>query len=122
RPGAPWARWRYARRPARMARAQQREDRFRAPVARAKVALQEAVGGGFGIDSSSAAPTPAVPDTADAAVSRVQRLVNAFEWWQTRRRLRSVPLWRVPVVLTVGAAVLALVLVGVDETVVGPGG
>ncbi|QDQ96301.1 DUF2254 domain-containing protein [Tomitella fengzijianii] len=122
RPGAPWARWRYGLRPARMARAQQREDRFHAPVARAKKALQEAVGGGFGVESSFVDPMPTAPDTTDTAVSRAQRLVSAVEWCQTRRRLRSVPLWRVPAVLTVGAAVLALVLVGVDETVVGAEG
>ncbi len=47
RPAAPWARWRYGNRPARMARAVRRETRWRRPVVRAKVAVQEAIAGRF---------------------------------------------------------------------------
>jgi hypothetical protein len=50
RPGSPWARWFYsdvARRPKprRMAKAVHREDRWRRPVIRAKIAFQEFVSG-----------------------------------------------------------------------------
>ncbi|MGA8115403.1 MAG: hypothetical protein WCA46_17195 [Actinocatenispora sp.] len=45
RPQAPWARWRYTTRPKRLARAVRRDERFRRPMIRAKIAFQELVGG-----------------------------------------------------------------------------
>ncbi|MCV7195808.1 hypothetical protein [Mycobacterium angelicum] len=51
RPHAPWARWRYTRRPAKMRRAVQRERTLRRPVVRAKLWLQCAIAG-----------TPRLPD------------------------------------------------------------
>lgn len=45
RPHAPWARWRYTTRPAKMRRALQRERRWRRPVVRAKLWLQGAIAG-----------------------------------------------------------------------------
>lgn len=51
RPHAPWARWRYTRRPAKMRRAIQRERTLRRPVVRAKLWLQCAIAG-----------TPRLPD------------------------------------------------------------
>jgi hypothetical protein len=48
RPGSPWARWRYrgsARREARLHKANRREVRLRRPAIRAKIWLQEVVGG-----------------------------------------------------------------------------
>lgn len=51
RPHAPWARWRYTRRPAKMRRALQRERTLRRPVVRAKLWLQCAIAG-----------TPRLPD------------------------------------------------------------
>lgn len=49
RPGSPWARWRYrrpGRRPAaKLARANRREQRYRAPVIRAKIRFQNLVAG-----------------------------------------------------------------------------
>lgn len=54
RPGSPWARWRYATRPRKMQRAVHREKRYRRPVVRAKVAVQEAIAGRF----DDPAPTP----------------------------------------------------------------
>lgn len=45
RPDAPWARWRYRDRPRKLARARRREERWRAPVIRAKVRVQELVSG-----------------------------------------------------------------------------
>jgi len=51
RPHAPWARWRYTRRPAKMRRAVQRERTLRRPVVRVKLWLQCAIAG-----------TPRLPD------------------------------------------------------------
>ncbi len=45
RPHAPWARWRYGKRPRRMNRSLVRERRLRRPVVRAKLWLQHAVAG-----------------------------------------------------------------------------
>jgi len=45
RPGAPWARWRYAESSRKMARAQRRERRLRAPLERLKVRVQDLVAG-----------------------------------------------------------------------------
>lgn len=45
RPDAPWARWRYAGRPRRQARARRREVRLRQPLIRAKIAFQELLSG-----------------------------------------------------------------------------
>ena len=49
RPNSPWARWRYASRPRRMARAERREEGFRRRMVAAKTAAMDAVAG---------APTP----------------------------------------------------------------
>ncbi|MFC4126556.1 hypothetical protein [Nocardia rhizosphaerae] len=45
RPGAPWARWRYGDRPRTMARALARERRYRRPVIRAKIFIQDLIAG-----------------------------------------------------------------------------
>ncbi|HEX3593424.1 MAG TPA: hypothetical protein VHV74_27685 [Pseudonocardiaceae bacterium] len=45
RPHSPWARWRYGRKPKRMARAQRRKHRLREPVIRAKIRFQEFIAG-----------------------------------------------------------------------------
>nr|WP_314144491.1 hypothetical protein [uncultured Rhodococcus sp.] len=45
RPGAPWARWRYTTRPKKMERALRREKRWRRPIIRAKIYLQDAIAG-----------------------------------------------------------------------------
>jgi hypothetical protein len=45
RPGAPWARWRYAGRPKLMQRAIVRERRYRRPVIRAKIFVQDLIAG-----------------------------------------------------------------------------
>lgn len=45
RPGAPWARWRYAGRPRLMQRAIRRERRYRRPVIRAKIFVQDLIAG-----------------------------------------------------------------------------
>lgn len=60
RPGSPWARWFYSERarrprPRLMARAIHREERWRRPVIRAKIAVQELISGRHDL------PAPALP-------------------------------------------------------------
>ncbi|WP_420753694.1 hypothetical protein [Rhodococcus sp. O3] len=45
RPRSPWARWRYAQQPTKLRVALGRERRYRAPVSRSKIRLQEAIAG-----------------------------------------------------------------------------
>ncbi|TKK90050.1 hypothetical protein FDA94_06380 [Herbidospora galbida] len=45
RPGSPWARWFYGDRPVKLAKALHREERWRRPVIKAKIAVQEFVSG-----------------------------------------------------------------------------
>jgi hypothetical protein len=45
RPGSPWARWRYQKRPRMRARAARRERRVRQPVIRAKVRIEDLLSG-----------------------------------------------------------------------------
>ncbi len=126
RPAAPWARWRYGTRPARMARARRREVRFREPMVRAKIAVQEAVGGSFGVPGTYSSGAPAGAPNGDDAVGRAvglrRRIAAAVDWRRTRRRLRIVPLWRLPAGLTILSVMSALVLVVVDDSVAGEGG
>ncbi|GAA1848693.1 hypothetical protein GCM10009836_30550 [Pseudonocardia ailaonensis] len=55
RPHSPWARWRYVTRPRKMDKAVHREKRFRRPVIKAKIAVQEAIAGHFDADQVQAA-------------------------------------------------------------------
>ncbi|MBN3509005.1 hypothetical protein JYB55_09145 [Mycolicibacterium septicum] len=65
RPHAPWARWRYTRRPRKMHRALERERWLRRPVVQAKLWLQDAITG-----------MPKIPD--DAAVdAQLDREIHA---------------------------------------------
>ncbi|MEU6718177.1 hypothetical protein ABZ897_42490 [Nonomuraea sp. NPDC046802] len=53
RPGSPWARWFFAQRsPRKMARAIHREERWRRPVIRAKIAFQEFLSGRHDLPST----------------------------------------------------------------------
>ncbi|MGO9080141.1 MAG: hypothetical protein ACLQDY_14020 [Streptosporangiaceae bacterium] len=45
RPGSPWARWRYGRRPRKLSRALRREQRLRVPVIRLKIRVQDLLTG-----------------------------------------------------------------------------
>ncbi len=45
RPDSPWARWRYQRRPGKLARAARREQRLRQPVIHAKIRIQDLLAG-----------------------------------------------------------------------------
>ncbi len=115
RPGAPWARWRYANRPAKFAKAVAREQRYREPVIRAKIVLQEAVSGRFGVppdlpDRVSEAEFT-LPPTVEKAPNAV---LTALRWRLIRRRLRPIPSWRLPVILVSLAIVSASTLVSID--------
>lgn len=65
RPGAPWARWRYTARPKRMARALEREKRWRRPVIRAKIYVQDAIAG-----------TPSVEHARVVAEEQLEHVVH----------------------------------------------
>ncbi|GGF39703.1 hypothetical protein [Williamsia phyllosphaerae] len=66
RPGSPWARWRYTRRPRRMARAMNRERKLRRPPIRAKIYLQDLMAG-----------RPDVPRAFSEAESVLDEVVHA---------------------------------------------
>lgn len=66
RPGSPWARWRYGNRPKTMGRAIARERRYRRPVVRAKIFIQDLIAG-----------KPDVEHARTAAEAELQRTVVA---------------------------------------------
>ncbi|MDJ0394631.1 DUF2254 family protein [Rhodococcus sp. G-MC3] len=115
RPRSPWARWRYADKPAKQARAFTREKRFREPAVRAKIVVQEALSGRFGVPI----PVPVVTDVDEPAFAPSHaklpnRLLSAIRWNRTRRRLRHAPVWRLPAFLVTCSIVFAFVLVEVE--------
>jgi uncharacterized membrane protein len=115
RPSSPWARWRYNTRPAKRAKSVRREARYREPIVRWKIVVQEAVAGRFGIPDNPA--TIPVTSVGHARAGQVpNRIATAIRWRRTRHRLESVPVWRLPVLIVALAVVLALVLLDVDET------
>lgn len=57
RPHSPWARWRYQKKPGKLARARRREDRFRQPAIRAKTRMQDLVSGYHGRTAGPVART-----------------------------------------------------------------
>ncbi|HZC61962.1 MAG TPA: hypothetical protein VE464_10005 [Streptosporangiaceae bacterium] len=67
RPGSPWARWRYQHRPRKRARAARRERRFRQPVIRFKVRIEDLLSG---LHDKPDPPPDAEPDPREAAVGR----------------------------------------------------
>jgi hypothetical protein len=79
RPHSPWARWRYRpgkrRGPAKLARAEKREHRYREPLIRAKIHLQEFLSGRH--DEPAAPPTevdlPAVDDEVSGPLDPLNR-------------------------------------------------
>ncbi|ROZ86547.1 DUF2254 domain-containing protein [Gordonia sp. OPL2] len=123
RPHSPWARWRYATRPAKMAKARRREQRYREPVVRWKIVVQELVAGRFGVPEPTS-PSRAVTEVATAAVSESGavspsapgRIAAAVRWRRTRRELRREPPWRLPTAMVVVAVVAGLVAVALDDS------
>ncbi len=66
RPGAPWARWRYTKKPKRMQRAMNRERRIRRPLIRAKIYVQDLIAG-----------KPSIAHARASAEEELERLVHA---------------------------------------------
>ncbi|GAB90914.1 DUF2254 domain-containing protein [Gordonia rhizosphera] len=121
RPRSPWSRWRYGTRPRKYEKAVARETRYREPLIRWKVAFQEAVAGRFGLpeDLPEKSQTARVPDLPppDRGERAPNPVLSALKWRSTRRRLDSVPVWRLPVTLVSLAIVAALVSTAVDDAV-----
>ncbi len=69
RPGSPWARWRYRGRPAKLARADRREQHLRQPVIRAKIWVQDKLTGPHDLPAAAAQPA-AVPGKTPAGPER----------------------------------------------------
>ncbi|AZG46946.1 DUF2254 domain-containing protein [Gordonia insulae] len=120
RPRSPWARWRYTKRPGKMAKSIRREQRYREPVVRWKIVVQEAVAGRFGVPepTATAAALPAVAMVDHGAVpapSAPNRIAAALRWRRTRRELRRDPPWRLPTVMVTVAIIAGLVAVGLDD-------
>ncbi|MDV6273532.1 DUF2254 family protein [Rhodococcus erythropolis] len=122
RPGAPWARSRYRDKPAKMSRAVAREQRYREPMIHAKIYVQETVSGSFGSTPPPPPPLPVVDTTTPTSkVGLSRRLSDMIRWRRTRRRLRTVPVWRLPVILVALSVVTANILVGIDGDLVSDG-
>ncbi|WP_435177958.1 phosphatidylglycerol lysyltransferase domain-containing protein [Actinacidiphila sp. bgisy145] len=77
RPHSPWARWRYAARPRRMARAERREEGARRRVMAAKTAVMDAVAGAPTPVSLAkrAGRAPVVPTVVEVPPSRLEVLL-----------------------------------------------
>ena len=121
RPNSPWARWRYTDKPSKQAKAWLREKRFREPVVRAKIVVQEALSGRFGVPVA-VPELPEIPESAPASAKLPNRLLSSIQWRRTRRRLRRTPVWRLPVVLVSVSMVLAYTFVAIDTEFAEPTG
>jgi hypothetical protein len=91
RPHSPWARWRYQKKPAKLERAQRREQRFREPVIRTKTRLQDLVAG-----YRPERPIDSAPHKRDGPLARAADHItgasdNGPAPQITARRLRSRP-------------------------------
>lgn len=114
RPRSPWARWQYANRPGRYDKSVARETRYREPLMRWKVVVQEAIAGRFGVPDDPPVlevARPAAPPTVKAP----NMIATAIRWRRTRRKLRVVPTWRLPVILVTLAIIGAGLCTGLDE-------
>ena len=96
RPGSPWARWRYQNQPHKRARAARRERRWRQPVVRFRVRLEDFVSGLQDRPDPPPLSQPARPTwNAKSATARTSWYPTATAWvWVTwaasRPRHRSV--------------------------------
>ncbi|MGW0037884.1 DUF2254 family protein [Gordonia sp. NPDC003376] len=119
RPASPWSRWFYGSREAKYEKAVAREVRYREPLIRWKIVVQEALAGRFGVPDKPPALTPQLP-VADNAVPKAvapNAIATAIRWHRTRRALRVAPTWRLPAVLIVLAIVTAILCITLDESV-----
>ena len=117
RPSSPWARWRYRGREKKYTKALVRETRFREPLIRWKIVAQEALAGRFGVPDRPPVISP-TPDSPAASSRRMapDSIASALRWRRTRRDLRVVPIWRLPVVLVTLAIVGALLCIAFDQS------
>lgn len=114
RPASPWARWRYTTTPGKRAKSIHRERRYREPIVRWKIVVQEAVAGRFGIPDHPA-PIP-VETVVHAPASRApNRIATAIRWRRTRHRLGMSPVWRLPVIVVSMSIVVALIVTNIDD-------
>ncbi|QBJ98023.1 hypothetical protein ERC79_20320 [Rhodococcus sp. ABRD24] len=67
RPGAPWARWRYVAKPRKMKRSIEREKRYRRPMIRAKIYVQDLVAGKPSVEHALTATEEELERTVQAA-------------------------------------------------------
>ncbi|OZG30062.1 hypothetical protein BH683_005495 [Williamsia sp. 1138] len=117
RPASPWARWRYTTRPGKREKAIRREQRYREPIVRWKIVVQEAVAGRFGIPDHPA-PIPVEVAVREPGAGAPNRMATAIRWRRTRHRLGMIPVWRLPAVLVSLSILAALVVTTVDDTFV----
>lgn len=117
RPASPWARWRYTTRPGKREKAIRREQRYREPIVRWKIVVQEAVAGRFGIPDVPA-PIPVEVSVREPGARAPNRIATAIRWRRTRRRLGMIPVWRLPVMLVSLSILAALIVTQVDDTFV----
>ena len=87
RPGSPWARWRYAARPRKQARAGHREQRLREPVNRLKARFQDLLAGDLATaepDAGRAARRPPGPPPLQLALAPGPALYPRQGWPRAR--------------------------------------
>ncbi|MET9202222.1 DUF2254 domain-containing protein [Gordonia sp. NPDC003585] len=114
RPQSPWARWRYVDHPGKMAKSRARERRYRQPLIRWKVVVQEALAGRFGIPEAPAEPV-VVPPNPQHPRRAPNRVASAIRWRRTRRHLERRPPWRLPVTMVSVSIVVAVIAALVDD-------
>lgn len=84
RPDSPWARWRYRKRPAKLARAQRREQRLRLPVMRVKIRLVDLLTGSHDqppilLERSPSPPTAQIASVKAASVQAASAKTGALD-------------------------------------------
>lgn len=77
RPAAPWARWRYVHKPRKMQRALEREKRFRRPMIRAKIYVQDLVAGKPSVEHALTATEEQLERTVHAAPAPISPRASA---------------------------------------------
>ncbi|MFW0793073.1 DUF2254 family protein [Gordonia sp. CPCC 205515] len=116
RPRSPWARWRYIENPRKQAKAIDRERRFRQPLTRWKVVVQEVVAGRFGLPAAPAS-LPVTPEVVVAPHRAPARLASWVRWRRTRHLLGTKPPWRLPMTCVTVAIIAGLIASVADASV-----
>ncbi|MGV9709800.1 DUF2254 domain-containing protein [Gordonia sp. NPDC003424] len=116
RPRSPWARWRYVEKPRKQEKSVDRERRYRRPVMRWKVVVQEVLAGRFGLPEAPAS-FPVAPESAAQRHRAPARVASWIRWRRTRRLLSRKPPWRLPVICVTVAIVAGLIASVTDTSV-----